>query len=97
LIPRLQRDRSDLSDPRHFIEGPPHQIFAALRERDPVHHNPVGFVGEEFWSLTRWEDIAAASKTPWRFRAREIHFTWVEKAVADPADLATRTGQDPPR
>ncbi|AFC53221.1 hypothetical protein OCQ_17090 [Mycobacterium paraintracellulare] len=53
---------TDLSDPEHFRSGPPFEVFSALRERDPVHLNPVGFVGESFWSLTRWEDCAMASK-----------------------------------
>ncbi|WP_052524476.1 cytochrome P450 [Mycobacteroides abscessus] len=53
---------ADLSDPRHFTEGPPFEILAALREQDPVHYNSAGFVGEAFWSITRWDDINACSK-----------------------------------
>jgi cholest-4-en-3-one 26-monooxygenase len=53
---------TDLSDPKNFAAGPPHHVLAALRESDPVHLNPVGFAGEAFWSLTRWDDCARASK-----------------------------------
>jgi cholest-4-en-3-one 26-monooxygenase len=53
---------ADLSDPGVFRHGPPVEVFRALRERDPVHFNPTGFVGESFWSLTRWEECSAGSK-----------------------------------
>ncbi|OBH10556.1 hypothetical protein A5695_21775 [Mycobacterium sp. E1747] len=53
---------TDLSDPRHFAAGPPFEVLAALREHDPVHLNPIGFAGEAFWSITRWDDINACSK-----------------------------------
>jgi len=53
---------TDLSDPRHFTDGPPFDVLAALRERDPVHLNPVGFAGEAFWSITRWDDINDCSR-----------------------------------
>lgn len=53
---------TDLSDPHHFTEGPPLEILAALREHDPVHFNPIGFAGEAFWSITRWDDVNACSK-----------------------------------
>jgi hypothetical protein len=44
----------------------------------------------------RYRDSYVRTPDGWRFSAREIHFTWVEKAIADPAALATWTGQDTP-
>ena len=44
----------DLTDPALYGEGEPHAIFAALREHDPVHWQPVGSTG--FWSVTRYHD-----------------------------------------
>jgi linalool 8-monooxygenase len=86
---------ADLSDPRHFADGPPHEIFAALRERDPVHHNPVGFVGEEFWSLTRWEDIAAASKDTATYSSTDGSTIPGNAAMGDFTKLMM-VNQDPP-
>lgn len=86
---------ADLSDPRHFTEGPPHGIFAALREEDPVHHNPVGFVGEEFWSLTRWEDIAAASKDTATYSSTDGSTIPGNAAMGDFTKLMM-VNQDPP-
>jgi len=41
-----------------FVEDP-HPVFAALRERDPVHRSPSGA-----WVLTRYEDVLAALSDP---------------------------------
>jgi pimeloyl-[acyl-carrier protein] synthase len=41
-----------------FVDDP-HSVYAALRERDPVHRSPSGA-----WVLTRHEDIAAALADP---------------------------------
>jgi cholest-4-en-3-one 26-monooxygenase len=53
---------TDLSDPQYFVDGPPLDVLAALREHDPIHLNPIGFAGESFWSITRWDDVNACSK-----------------------------------
>lgn len=41
----------------------------------------------------RYRDTYVRTTDGWRFAARELQFTWIEKAVADPAELATWTGQ----
>lgn len=52
----------DLHDPQAFADGPPHALFAHMREHVPVHHNPKNGDQDEFWSLTRYEDIVEANK-----------------------------------
>jgi cytochrome P450 len=48
----------DLLDPATFAKGHPVGLYAALREKDPVHWNPEPD-GRGFWALTRYEDVRA--------------------------------------
>ncbi len=57
----------DLSDPKTFLAGVPHDYFRVLREQDPVHWQeecPLeGFLPwPGYWALTRYEDVAFVSK-----------------------------------
>jgi cytochrome P450 len=59
----------DLSDPKTFLAGVPHEYFRVLREQDPVHWQeecriPVFLPGPGYWALTRYEDVASVSKHP---------------------------------
>jgi cytochrome P450 len=59
----------DLSDPRTFVGGVPHEYFRVLREQDPVHWQeecriPVFLPGPGYWALTRYEDVPFVSKHP---------------------------------
>jgi len=59
----------DLSDPRTFLAGVPHEYFRVLREQDPVRWQeecalPAFLPGPGYWALTRYEDIAFVSKHP---------------------------------
>lgn len=59
----------DLSDPKTFLAGVPHDYFRVLREQDPVHWQeecklPAFLPGPGYWALTRYEDIAFVSKHP---------------------------------
>jgi cholest-4-en-3-one 26-monooxygenase len=59
----------DLSDPRTFVDGVPHDYLRVLREQDPVHWQeecPIrGFLPwPGYWALTRHEDVAYVSKHP---------------------------------
>jgi cholest-4-en-3-one 26-monooxygenase len=59
----------DLSDPKTFLAGVPHEYFRVLREEDPVHWQeecvlPVFLPGPGYWALTRYQDIAFVSKHP---------------------------------
>jgi len=59
----------DLSDPKTFLAGVPHEYFRVLREQDPVHWQdeavlPVFLPGPGYWALTRYKDVAFVSKHP---------------------------------
>ena len=45
----------------------PFPMYAALRERDPVHHAVMG----DFWILTRFEDVWAAAGDPATFSSSQ--------------------------
>lgn len=45
----------------------PFAMYAALRERDPVHHAPRG----DFWVLTRFADVWAAASDPATFSSAQ--------------------------
>jgi cytochrome P450 len=63
-------DSVDLTDLDLFAEGPPHKLFARMREEAPVHWNRSAD-GVNFWSLTRGEDIEAVSKDPQTFSSAQ--------------------------
>lgn len=52
---RVDLDRVDLLDPRFHAEGDPHTVWAAMRLRDPLHHQQLPD-GRAFWSVTRYDD-----------------------------------------
>lgn len=58
------RAKIDLGDREHWVDGPPYALFAALREEAPAHFSAFSRMPEEggFWSLTRAEDVAAATR-----------------------------------
>jgi cholest-4-en-3-one 26-monooxygenase len=56
----------DLTDLDLFADGPPHALFARMRDEAPVHWNRSAR-GAQFWSLTRAEDIETVSKDPETF------------------------------
>ena len=58
----LDLETIDLHDPAMFADGPPHEVFAALREHAPVHRNPASGGHDAFWSLTAYEDIVRVNK-----------------------------------
>ncbi|MFN2640591.1 MAG: cytochrome P450, partial [Actinomycetota bacterium] len=51
----------DLYDMDQFVTGVPHDVFDWLRVNEPVYFNPEPD-GPGFWNLTRYEDVAHASK-----------------------------------
>lgn len=55
----------DLTDQSRFA-GFPYELFARLRREAPVLLHPPGRTadGEDFWVLSRYEDIAAAAANP---------------------------------
>lgn len=62
----------DLSDPKTYLAGVPHEYFRVLREQAPVHWQkermlPAFLPGPGYWALTRYEDVAFVSKHPETF------------------------------
>jgi cytochrome P450 len=56
--------RMELIDPGYYArEGYPHEIWRRLRREEPVHWFDCS-PGEQFWALTRHEDIVAISRQP---------------------------------
>jgi len=61
--------------------GPPHELFDAWRETDPVHWNPpvddyqpltpTVTLSRGFWVLTRYQDVVAASRDQELFSSHE--------------------------
>lgn len=56
----------DLTDLRVWRDGPPHELFARMRDQAPVRWNPSAD-GYGFWSLTRGRDIERVSNDPATF------------------------------
>jgi cytochrome P450 len=54
-------DSIDLTDLDRWAEGVPHEWFALLRDEEPVFWQDERS-GRGFWSLTRYDDVLAASK-----------------------------------
>lgn len=52
---------ADLSSHDAFADGAPHNTFARLRREDPLHWTEYAG-GENFWSVTRYEDITVMNK-----------------------------------
>ncbi len=50
-----------LSDHDSFVNGPPHNTFARMRREDPLARCDGGEF-EDYWSLTRYEDIIAYNR-----------------------------------
>jgi cholest-4-en-3-one 26-monooxygenase len=54
-----------VTEEQHWVDGPPHALFAQLRERCPVHWTThIADQPQEagFWSVTRAEDVQAVSR-----------------------------------
>ena len=56
----------DLKDPDLYVERVPLEVFAKLRNEDPVYWNPERD-GPGFWALTRHADIVHVSTQPGLF------------------------------
>jgi cholest-4-en-3-one 26-monooxygenase len=52
----------DLSNPDTFVAGIPHEALATLRREAPVYRHPGGMTGDDFWAVTRYEDVSRINK-----------------------------------
>ncbi|MGY1813362.1 cytochrome P450 [Blastococcus sp. SYSU D00820] len=85
-----------LADPDTFVDGPPYELFARLRDEDPVAWTPEPAPHSGFWSITRHADIVAVSRDWETFTSSR----GVALEELDDEQLAHRTSMidtDPPR
>ena len=85
-----------LADPDTFVDGPPHELFARLRDDDPVAWTPEPAPHSGFWSVTRHADIVAISRDWQTFTSSR----GVALEELDDEQLVHRTSMidtDPPR
>lgn len=59
----------DLSDPRSFVPGIPHEAFAQMRDLPGLYWQPttLATIHGGFWAVTRWADIVTVEKDPETF------------------------------
>jgi cytochrome P450 len=87
-------DSLDLLDPRIYSNGDPHAIWAAMRERAPLHRQVLPD-GREFWSVTRHEDVKSVL-------GDHVHYTSARGTIlsilggVDPASGKMMAASDPP-
>jgi cytochrome P450 len=95
----------DLSDLELWRDGPPHDIFDALRAEAPLHWSELGDFSWEsgFWSVVRYDDVAEVGRDYKRFSSARsiilIDRLETDPDKPDPMDLGSHMliTQDPPR
>jgi cytochrome P450 len=97
------QERTDLknlrvADNELWTQGPPHEIFAELRSRCPVHWSTgISQTPEDegFWSVTKAKDVLAVSRD-WRTYSSAENILITDHAI--PLDLVKGMfiGMDPP-
>ena len=86
----------DLFDPALFRNGPPHDVFDALRLETPVYWNArASDPGGGFWVLTRYADVLAVSRDTTRFTSSQ-GFSAPRDAAVNPALAEGIMFRDPP-
>src|SRR5215467_8399501 len=86
----------DLSDPRTFDRGFPHEFFRRLRRERPVawHEGDV-YGGPGYWIVSKYEDVKHVSKNPRLFSSvpgNQIEDLPQEELLGPPSMI----GMDPP-
>jgi cytochrome P450 len=83
-----------------WMEGPPHELFARMREQCPVHWTDrvTEFPDEAgYWSITDWDDIHTVSRD-WKTYSSELGGV---TAITEPFPIelmrAMFIGMDPPK
>ena len=71
-------------------------MYAALRDHDPVHH--VAAEGGDYWVLSRFDDVFAATRDTGRFSsAQGLTFTYDDMAFAGLESARPIVMMDPPQ
>lgn len=86
----------DLSDPRHFDQGIPHEHFESLRAQAGLTWNAMEDGGDGFWSVTRYQEVVEVSRKPAIFSSALGHIQ-IYNIDADALDVrASMIDMDPP-
>jgi cytochrome P450 len=86
----------DLTDLDRWAKGVPHDWFALLRRESPVFWQDERR-GRGFWSLTRYEDVLAASKDYRTFSAEVGGTSLMDLTPEQVASRMSMLDADPPR
>ncbi len=89
-----------VADIEHWADGPPHALFAELRERCPVHHSSgISQFPDDagFWSVTRADDVHAVSKDWQMWSSERGGFTGSLSVLPLELQQAMFIGMDPPK
>ena len=62
----------DLNDLDTFEKGTPHDQFKLLRNEAPVYRHRGGPGQEDFWCITKHEDLKQISKSPQLFSSERM-------------------------
>jgi cytochrome P450 len=68
MLAAMDTSTIDIFDPDTYVDGPPHEAFAALRRTDPVHWQDMGD-GSGCWAVLRHDDVSHVAKHPAMFSA----------------------------
>ncbi len=92
-------EQIDVTDREHWEDGPPHEIFRALRGQCPVHWSEINeYPNEEgFWSITRAEDVETVSHDWKTYSSERGGVTGLTHAVPLELQQAMFIGMDPPK
>lgn len=88
----------DLNDLDHFERGTPHDWFRLLRREAPVfrHKGPPG--EQDYWCITRYDDLKYISKTPELFSSEQMGAILRDpEPAALPMMRQIMLNMDPPR
>jgi cholest-4-en-3-one 26-monooxygenase len=93
-------DQLWVTEREHWLDGPPHELFARLRGECPVHWTAgvSDYPGEAgYWSVTRAQDIHTVSRD-WRTYSSELGgITAITDAFPLELMRAMFIGMDPPK
>jgi cytochrome P450 len=87
--------RVDLFDPRFHAAGDPHTVWAAMRERAPLHRQQLPD-GRAFWSVTRHRDACRVLGEPREFSSARGSLL-SQLGAGDAASGLLLVATDPPR
>ena len=99
-IDQTRLDEVLVTEREHWPDGPPHELFKAMRSKCPVHWTPeiTEYPGEDgYWSITRADDVREIS-LDWETYSSANGITALTNAIM-PVELisAMFIGMDPPK